>query len=120
MIASAFTFFIAVSAISFRPAESFELPSPPSSYSINSWRSEIRTPTAPTNTRNVVKELCQSSISQKPNTIKGESGLAFLFVSQQYADNFEDIVSVAHQTLGSDYTLLSIVGGGVIGDGIER
>ena len=117
MIASALTFFIAtILAISFRSAESFTLPSPSSS----SWRSEIRTPTAPTNTPNVVKELCQSSISQKPNTIKGESGLAFLFVSQQYADTFEDIVSVAHRTLGSDYTLLSIVGGGVIGDGMER
>jgi small ligand-binding sensory domain FIST len=45
--------------------------------------------------------------------------LAFLFVSQYYADSFEEVVAVAHETLGSDYTLLSIVGGGVIGDGLE-
>ena len=85
----------------------------------NSWRSAIRTPTATTNTLGVVKELCQESPSRSPDANKGESGLAFLFISQQYAKEFEDIVATAHQTLGDDYTLLSIVGGGVIGDGLE-
>ena len=42
-----------------------------------------------------------------------------MFVSQYYADSFEEVVALAHNTLGSDYTLLSIVGGGVIGDGLE-
>jgi len=86
---------------------------------VNTWRSAIKTPTAPTNTPGTVKELCESVICQRPNTSKGESGLAFLFVSQQYAENFEDIVKVAHEILGDDYTLLSIVGGGVVGDGLE-
>lgn len=85
----------------------------------NTWRSVIKTPTAPTDTLWLVRELCETSISRKPDTCKGESGLAFLFVSQQYADIFEELVTVAHQTFGTDYTLLSIVGGGVIGDGLE-
>lgn len=81
------------------------------------WKSAIRTPTAPTDTTRVIRELCESS--PRPDTSEGESGLAFLFVSQQYAESFSDIVSTAYETLGSDYTLLSVVGGGVIGDGLE-
>jgi hypothetical protein len=58
--------------------------------------------------------------------------LAFLFVSQQYADSFGEIVTAAYDSLvaeattagstaeqAEDFTLLSIVGGGVIGDGLE-
>lgn len=100
----------------------------------NTWRSAIRTPTAPTNTLGVIRDLCNSTPCRKPNRSKGESGLAFLFVSQQYADTFEEIVAVAYDSLvaeattagsteekeeAKDFTLLSIVGGGVIGDGLE-
>jgi small ligand-binding sensory domain FIST len=99
----------------------------------NTWRSAIRTPTAPTNTLGVIRDLCNSTPCRKPNRSEGESGLAFLFVSQQYADSFEEIVAAAYDSLvaegttaGStpeeakeDFTLLSIVGGGVIGDGLE-
>lgn len=85
----------------------------------NTWRSGIRTPTAPTNTLGVVRELCESTPCRKPEMAKGESGLAFLFVSQQYADSFEEVVGTAYEVLGQEFTLLSIVGGGVIGDGLE-
>ena len=95
----------------------------------NTWRSAIRTPTAPTNTVGVIRDLCESTPCRKPNRSEGESGLAFLFVSQQYADSFEEIVAAAYDSLvaeagstaeqAEDFTLLSIVGGGVIGDGLE-
>lgn len=99
----------------------------------NTWRSAIRTPKEPTNTLGVIRDLCESTPCRKPNRSEGESGLAFLFVSQQYADSFEEIVAAAYDSLvaeattaGStpeeakeDFTLLSIVGGGVIGDGLE-
>ena len=94
----------------------------------NTWRSAIRTPTAPTNTIGVIRDLCESTPCRKPDTTKGETGLAFLFVSQQYADSFEEIVTTAYEVLSArsseeenndDFTLLSIVGGGVIGDGLE-
>ncbi len=100
----------------------------------NTWRSAIRTPTAPTNTLSVIRDLCNSTPCRKPNRSEGESGLAFLFVSQQYADSFEEIVAAAYDSLvaeaatagsteeeeeAKDFTLLSIVGGGVIGDGLE-
>ena len=86
----------------------------------NTWRSAIRTPTAPTNTRQVVLDLCEeATVGGRPDGSRGEKGLAFLSVSQHYAPDFRDIVSLVHETLGGDYTLLSIVGGGVVGDGSE-
>lgn len=66
---------------------------------LNTWRSAIRTPTAPTNTLGVIRDLCESTPCRKPNRSEGESGLAFLFVSQQYADSFEDIVAAAYDSL---------------------
>mmetsp|Transcript_27974 Transcript_27974/g.59056 ORF Transcript_27974/g.59056 Transcript_27974/m.59056 type:complete len:508 (+) Transcript_27974:88-1611(+) len=66
-----------------------------------------------------VKSLCESTPARLPDAASGESGLAFLFVSQRYSDSFEQIVQAAHATLGQDVTLLSIVGGGVIGGGVE-
>ncbi|KAL9189285.1 hypothetical protein ACHAXT_011775 [Thalassiosira profunda] len=85
----------------------------------NTWRSAIRKPAASSNAIDEVKLLCESTPCRPPDASRGESGLAFLFVSQRYADAFEGIVSAAHQTLGADTTLLSIVGGGVIGGGEE-
>ena len=94
-----------------RPIHSFAVPKS------HQWKSAIRTPTAPTDTSSVIQDLCESS--PRPDTSSGETGLAFLFVSQQYAESFPDIVSTAYKILGNEYTLLSTVGGGVIGDGME-
>ena len=45
--------------------------------------------------------------------------MGFLFVSQKYSESFPDIVETAHEILGRDTALLSIVGGGVVGGGVE-
>ena len=71
---------------------------------LNTWRSAIRTPTAPTNTLGVIRDLCNSTPCRKPNRSEGESGLAFLFVSQQYADSFEEIVTAAYDSLVAEAT----------------
>ena len=93
-----------------------------SSFSIQSssydkaWRSGVsKNPDAVA----AVRGLCASVPRRAPDTTIGESGLAFLFVSQRCADSFPDAVTAAHEILGPDTTILSCVGGGVIGDGTE-
>lgn len=87
----------------------------------NTWRSAIICNPATGNKSEAwkasIKNLCTSTPCRSPG--RGEQGLAFLFVSQRYQEEFEEIVMSAHQILGSDTTLLSIVGAGVIGGGME-
>ena len=83
----------------------------------STWRSGISDPTA--KAIDAVKDLCASTPCRMPDPNQGESGLAFLFVSQKYNDLFEELVRTASDQLGKDTTLLSVVGGGVIGGGTE-
>ena len=83
----------------------------------NTWRSGISDPSA--NAREAIKNLCQSTPCRQPDPGQGETALAFLFVSQKYNDMFEELIGIASDTLGKDTTLLSVVGGGVIGGGTE-
>ena len=84
---------------------------------MTTWRSGISDPTA--NAREAIKDLCESTPCRMPNPDQGETALAFLFVSQKYNDMFEELVGSASELLGKDTTLLSVVGGGVIGGGTE-
>lgn len=86
-----------------------------------SWRSSIATIddlSSPDDPIATAQNLC-SQRSRAPDTTRGESGLAFLFVSQRCASFFADIVQAARDALGEDTVLLSVVGGGVIGGGVE-
>ena len=65
------------------------------------------------------RDLCQHTPCRSPDPAVGEKGLAFLFVSPAYNVTFPDIVRVAHETLGEDVKLLSVVGSSVIGGGSE-
>jgi len=85
----------------------------------NTWRSALRTPSSTASPIDEARELCSSTPHRPPDASRGESGLAFLFVSQRYIESFGDIVSAAHDALGNDVTLLSIVGGGAVGGGEE-
>mmetsp|Transcript_22798 Transcript_22798/g.47355 ORF Transcript_22798/g.47355 Transcript_22798/m.47355 type:complete len:499 (-) Transcript_22798:896-2392(-) len=85
----------------------------------NTWRSAISNPAEKPDAIDAVRDLCTSTPCRSPDVSQGEKGLAFLFVSQKYADSIPDIVETAHEILGEDTTLLSVVGGGVVGGGVE-
>ncbi|KAL7551829.1 hypothetical protein ACHAWF_015031 [Thalassiosira exigua] len=85
----------------------------------NTWRSALRTPPASSDPISEVVDLCSSTPRRRPDAGRGESTLAFLSVSPPYASRFPEIVDAAYETLGGDATLLSVVGGGVVGGGRE-
>lgn len=52
-------------------------------------------------------------------TIPTDAAIGCLFVSPAFASNLEQIVEIAQEYLGDQTQLLTVVGGGVIGDGQE-
>jgi small ligand-binding sensory domain FIST len=68
--------------------------------------------------KSVLSELFQDWKEPSSN----ENGLAFLFISPQWAPHLENIAQTAQERIGdeSKTQLITIVGGGVVGGGIEE
>lgn len=94
-----------------RPTRIFEQPTVPTQLESSFWQSHVST--HPDAAAALTKLLGNLNLPDKP------PDLAFLFVTRFHADRFATIVEQAAAQLTPSCRLVSVVGGGVIGENIE-
>jgi hypothetical protein len=84
------------------------------------WQSHVSThPDALSGLNKILDETNFSTKAKTTTTSSNDPDVAFLFVGQYHAAHFESLVGAAHARLPVKTRLLSVVGGGVIGENIE-